>query len=172
MLQRGARQQDSSLNPGFEHPSPPPPNVRLGSIAALQFILPPRLPLANYNPPSSRCRFRQPVCAFKQQRTSKMTNNQFSYLMSAKLQSRRSAYTWRPDWRNPPGVNQARVFGWVAFWLAVAAVPIYVLPRLRYTCFSNRPTAPCSRAHSAVCMLSEPTPACTSGQLCTCVVGV
>ncbi len=39
-------------------------------------------------------------------------------------------YTWRPDWRLPLVVNQGKVLLHVAFWLGLAAIPVYMLPML------------------------------------------
>jgi hypothetical protein len=60
--------------------------------------------------------------------------NQFAYVM-AKGEGNKGAsykYTWRPDWRLPPGVSQPRVFLQVAFWLGLAAVPVWGIPYLRW----------------------------------------
>ncbi|KAL6760255.1 hypothetical protein V8C86DRAFT_3090425 [Haematococcus lacustris] len=56
--------------------------------------------------------------------------NQFDYLM-ARGEGNRGAsfkYTWKPDWRLPPGVNQTKVFLQLAVVLGLAAIPVYVLP--------------------------------------------
>lgn len=37
-------------------------------------------------------------------------------------------YTWRPDWRMPPGVKGSRVAIQVVLLCALAAVPVWVLP--------------------------------------------
>ena len=39
-------------------------------------------------------------------------------------------YTWKPDWRMPPGVSGRNVALQVAFWCAVAAVPVWVMPKM------------------------------------------
>lgn len=36
-------------------------------------------------------------------------------------------YTWKPDWRMPPGVSGARVALQVAFLCAVAAIPVWMV---------------------------------------------
>jgi len=40
-------------------------------------------------------------------------------------------YTWKPDWKNPPGVKQSKVFLGVCFWLGLAAIPVYIWPYVR-----------------------------------------
>jgi hypothetical protein len=40
-------------------------------------------------------------------------------------------YTWKPDWKLPPGVRPLRVFLGVSFWIGLAAVPVFVWPSLR-----------------------------------------
>ncbi|KAG1663133.1 hypothetical protein FOA52_000655 [Chlamydomonas sp. UWO 241] len=40
-------------------------------------------------------------------------------------------YTWKPDWKLPPGVKPLSVAAGVAFWLSLAAIPIFVLPAFR-----------------------------------------
>mmetsp|Transcript_43444 Transcript_43444/g.130317 ORF Transcript_43444/g.130317 Transcript_43444/m.130317 type:complete len:105 (-) Transcript_43444:384-698(-) len=40
-------------------------------------------------------------------------------------------YTWKPDWKLPPGVKGGRVALGVAFWLSIAAVPVFLMPMLR-----------------------------------------
>lgn len=58
--------------------------------------------------------------------------NPFSYLMVKGEGSKGASYkyTWKPDWRLPPGVRQGKVFLQVLGICAVAAVPIYLMPLL------------------------------------------
>jgi hypothetical protein len=40
-------------------------------------------------------------------------------------------YTWKPDWKLPPGVKLSRVALGVSFWLSLAAFPVFAWPFLR-----------------------------------------
>ncbi len=59
--------------------------------------------------------------------------NPYSYLQ-AKGEGNKGAsykYTWRPDWRVPPGVSQWKVLAQVVALCAIAAIPVYGLPFVR-----------------------------------------
>jgi len=59
--------------------------------------------------------------------------NQFDYVFLKPKGNKGVSYkyTWKPDWRLPPGVRPLRVGLAVSFWLGLAAFPIFVWPYIR-----------------------------------------
>lgn len=57
-------------------------------------------------------------------------NDQFDYVFVRGEGNKGASYkyTWKPDWRMPPGVKFSRVVLGTAVALGLAAIPVYVVP--------------------------------------------